>query len=369
VPSMRIDRITLLPELQFREDSRNQQGLANPERVQEYAEAMERGEDFPPVRVVEDGQTRWLVDGFHTLAAYTRLGKTMVPAEVIEGDLETAHREAWKANARRGAEYTPGDKRNKLLDLFRWQEWYEKPVRDVASLTGISYPFCSKVRQDAPPPEFVSWDTNSTDSASEEESDQEGTEEVPPKEQPKRKRGRPPGGTAAKKSRKRRQQAAPAANGSQESDGKTESGDEEALDTFTDAGTDALDRPIPPALAPVFASRKKFREARLLVRRLNAILTEVATSPGGAHLARDLSRRESQGRVYYRSRNLEDFDAALKFHEPYSALCPWCEQEHPGRTDRSCKACFGLGWVSCQLWKQAPAEYRAAAERSPHATP
>jgi hypothetical protein len=367
MPSMHIDRITLLPELQFREDSRNHPGLADPETVKEYAEAIEHGANFPPVKVVDGGDARWLYDGFHTLAAYVSLGKTTVPVEVVEGDLERAHRESWKANIAHGRRYSHGDKTNKLLDLFRWQEWYEKPVRDIASLTGISYPFCSKVRQDAPPPEFVSQDTNSTDSASEEESDQEGAEESPPKEQPKRKRGRPPGGTAAKKSRARRQQAAPTANGSQESDGKTESGDEEALDTSPDAGTDALGRPIPPTLSPVFASRKKFREARLLVRRLNAILTEVATSPGGAHLARDLSRRESQGRVYYRSRNLEDFDAALKFHEPHSALCPWCEQEHPGRTDRACKACFGLGWVSCQLWKQAPAEYKAAAERSHHA--
>jgi hypothetical protein len=135
----------------------------------------------------------------------------------------------------------------------------------------------------------------------------------------------------------------------------------DVADAAPEPALDALGRPVPPDLIPAFAARETFREARLLVRRLNVLITAMATSPGGAHLARDLSRREDQGRVYYRSRNLEDFDAALKFYEPHSALCPWCEFEHRGRTDRACKACFGLGWVPFQLWKQAPAEYRAAA--------
>jgi hypothetical protein len=334
VPSMRIDRITLLPELQFREDSRNHQGLANPERVQEYAEAMERGEDFPPVRVVEDGKNRWLVDGFHTLAAYARLGKTMVPAEVVEGDLETAHREAWKANARRGAEYTPGDKRNKLLDLFRWQEWYEKPVRDVASLTGISYPFCSKVRQNAPPPEFVSQDTNSTAPASEEESDQEGAEESPPKEQPNRKRGRPPGGTAAKKSRKRRQQAVPADNGHAESDAETvEEGSDDAseIPVQDEGGT-----PLPLRAVEAFS---RLPEWRAVCRTLDEAAREIGRlgkTPVGAHA--HWQSAQSQ---------LRSARKTLWAGRPAPA-CPYCRGEKD-----DCQACRGHGFVTASTYEQA----------------
>jgi hypothetical protein len=188
-------------------------------------------------------------------------------------------------------------------------------------------------------------------------------EKAAPEQHPAARNGREPGtrGAGPDKAPDSEPHDEPACHETPPGDGPAAAAPEPALD--------ALGRPVPPALAPAFAARETFREARLLVRRLNVLLTAIATSPGGAHLARDLSRREDQGRVYYRSRALEDFDAALKFHEPHSALCPWCEQEHSGRTDRACKACFGLGWVPFQLWKQAPAEYRAAAAAGANGRP
>ena len=33
--------------------------------VDEYAEAMGRGEHFPPIVVFNDGTTNWLADGYH----------------------------------------------------------------------------------------------------------------------------------------------------------------------------------------------------------------------------------------------------------------------------------------------------------------
>jgi hypothetical protein len=321
MPSMRIDRITLLPELQFREDSRNHQGLANPERVKEYAEAMERGEDFPPVRVVEDGKTRWLVDGFHTLAAYVRLGKTMVPVETIEGNLEVAHREAWKANSRRGAEYTPGDKRNKLLDLFRWQEWYDKPLREVAELTSISEHHCRNVRRDAPVPEFgfsATVTENQPLMRSEEESDEEATEESLPEEQPKRKRGRPPGGTAARESRERRQQATVSGNGPPAPAARKE------------RVLDQLGQEVPERLIPTFRDP--------VLEGIADVLEEQAAALKGADNWAYFVRRADF------ILKLEGIVENLRGAVPY-ALCPKCR-------GAGCKRCRNAGFLPRDLYEE-----------------
>lgn len=318
MPSMRIDRITLLPELQFREDSRNHQGLANPDRVKEYAEAMERGEDFPPVRIVEDGKTRWLVDGFHTLAAYVRLGKTMVPVETVDGDLESAHREAWKANARRGAEYTYGDKRNKLLDLFRWQEWYESPLEKVAELTGISVRRCSQVRTEAPQPEFLKFSKNQPLMRSEVESEVEAAEEAPPEEPPKRKRGRPPGGTAAKESRERRQETPDSGNSPPVPTAKKE------------RVVDQLGQEVPERLIPTFRDP--------VLEGIADVLEEQAAALKGADNWAYFVRRADF------ILKLEGIVENLRGAVPY-ALCPKCK-------GAGCKRCRNAGFLPRDLYEE-----------------
>jgi hypothetical protein len=338
MPSMHIDRITLLPELQFREDSRDHQGLANPDRVKEYAEAMERGDTFPPVRVVENGKTRWLVDGFHTLAAYARLGKTAVPVEVVEGDLEAAHREAWKANARRGAEYTLGDKRNKLLDLFRWQEWYEKPIQEVVEFTGISEKHCRQARKDAPDPVFRFSGTvpeNQPLMRSDDEPGPGGAEEVPPEEPAKRGRGRPPGGTAARKSRARRRQAASTDNGSQESDGQTVEGEEAEIASEVPV-QDEGGAPLPLRAVEAFS---QLPEWRAVCRTLDEAAREIGRlgkAPVGAHA--HWQSAQSQLRAARKT---------LWAGRPAHA-CPYCRGEKD-----DCQACRGHGFVTASTYEQA----------------
>lgn len=58
------------------------------EKVEEYAEAMESGAEFPPIKVWQkpDG-TYQVIDGVHRISAYRKLGKKYIEAEIIQ-DIE-----------------------------------------------------------------------------------------------------------------------------------------------------------------------------------------------------------------------------------------------------------------------------------------
>src|SRR5690625_1070490 len=55
------------PDLQMREAG------IDPHTVQDYAEAMEGGAEFPPITLYHDGKAYWPADGFHRIAAARRL--------------------------------------------------------------------------------------------------------------------------------------------------------------------------------------------------------------------------------------------------------------------------------------------------------
>ena len=64
--------------------------------VADYAEAMERGDEFPPVSVIYDGNDYWLYDGFHRVRAAEKRGEFQIRAEVEQGTREDA---VWKSLA------------------------------------------------------------------------------------------------------------------------------------------------------------------------------------------------------------------------------------------------------------------------------
>ncbi len=82
--------------------------------VQDYADAMERGDRFPAVTVFSDGAEYYLADGFHRVEALRRIGKRAVVAELREGDFRAALLYALKANSTHGLRRTNADKRHAL---------------------------------------------------------------------------------------------------------------------------------------------------------------------------------------------------------------------------------------------------------------
>ncbi|WP_297456193.1 helix-turn-helix domain-containing protein [Persephonella sp.] len=93
----------------------------NEEKVEEYAEAMENGAEFPPIKVWEklDG-TYQVIDGVHRISAYRKLGKEYIEAEIIQGiEDEVAFMEwAIRENLKHGLPLSREDKREDARRLY-----------------------------------------------------------------------------------------------------------------------------------------------------------------------------------------------------------------------------------------------------------
>lgn len=78
--------------------------------VQEYADAMQAGVEFPPVDVVHDGTAYWLVDGFHRFFAHKKLNRPQIRAKVATGLQAEAQWRSLSANKTHGLRRTNADK-------------------------------------------------------------------------------------------------------------------------------------------------------------------------------------------------------------------------------------------------------------------
>lgn len=118
----------------------------NLQTVEEYAEAMGRGDKFPPLICCFDGATYWLADGFHRRLAYQRANITIVQAELRQGTKRDAILHSAGANATHGLRRTNQDKRKSVLRLLGDAEWAKWSDREIAKRCGVSQPFVSDLR-------------------------------------------------------------------------------------------------------------------------------------------------------------------------------------------------------------------------------
>ncbi len=82
------------------------------EVMDEYAEQMRAGAEFPPVTVFFDGKDYWLADGFHRLGAHLRAfgDNTSIDADVIQGTQSDAQWYSLSVNKTHGLRRTNEDK-------------------------------------------------------------------------------------------------------------------------------------------------------------------------------------------------------------------------------------------------------------------
>lgn len=119
----------------------------NEETVSEYAEAMADPKTvFPPVIVYYDGKDYWLADGFHRVAAWARIGREEVPADVRQGDRRAAVLQSCAANAAHGLRRTNADKRRAVMTLLEDDEWSKWSSREIARRCGVSDMFVGKIK-------------------------------------------------------------------------------------------------------------------------------------------------------------------------------------------------------------------------------
>lgn len=284
--------------------------------VAELAEVLADGGTLPPVRVMYDGVTHHLVDGFHRLHAHRKAGLGEITATVEKGTQRDAILASCGVNSDHGLKRTNEDKRKAVLTLLEDAEWSKMTDREVAVACHVSQPFVLKLRH-----QLI---TLSTEEAS-------------------KRTGKDGKKYKAKKPKKANQEAGKPAEDPARlpgSDGKVSHGNsfdvdeieratehdkaEEATAAAVAAGLiDELGLPIPAKFAEQIATSAKISALRNQLAGIKRELNNLREMPGGEHLPQSLK--------------LDELDASLRFAR-YMTACPMCEAE-------GCHSCRQNGWL------------------------
>jgi hypothetical protein len=130
-----LDRLVRDPALQMRASLPD--GLTDAATVERYREAMQEGEEFPPLEVVSDGQSYWLFDGFQRAAAVELAGKGSAECLIFSGTYQDALLRAISANARHGLTRTISDCRRALMTLIDTPELLQKVLAQAKDQGGV----------------------------------------------------------------------------------------------------------------------------------------------------------------------------------------------------------------------------------------
>lgn len=115
--------------------------------VDDYAHAMEQGDQFPPLTVFFDGVHYYLADGYHRYHAAKKVGKVSAQCEVVNGTFREAQLYATGVNAKHGMRRSYADKRKAVMTLLEDFEWSQWNNSEIARRAGVSPPFVANLRQ------------------------------------------------------------------------------------------------------------------------------------------------------------------------------------------------------------------------------
>jgi hypothetical protein len=111
-------------------------------------EALRRCEELPPVLVVRDGETFYLVDGFHRVAATRqRVGIEDITVEIIDGTFDDALWSSWGANRNHGLRRTQEDKRRAIKAAIEHFLWSRESDRAIARHIGCDHKTVGQMRE------------------------------------------------------------------------------------------------------------------------------------------------------------------------------------------------------------------------------
>jgi len=128
-------------------DVQSRVGLNN-DFIDEYAEDLELGAEFPPVDVFYDGTYYFLTDGFHRYGAYKKVGKESITANIHQGTRRDAILFSVGVNAKHGIRRTNADKQKAVKKLLGDDEWVKMSDGEIAKHCAVSQPFVSKLRRE-----------------------------------------------------------------------------------------------------------------------------------------------------------------------------------------------------------------------------
>lgn len=118
----------------------------NDEIVEEYAESMKCGAQFPPVTVFFNSAEYYLADGFHRFFACKAAEIDSITADIHEGTKRDAILYSFGVNSTHGLRRTNSDKRKSVIGMLTDDVWSEWTNRDIAKHIGVSHTYVNKLR-------------------------------------------------------------------------------------------------------------------------------------------------------------------------------------------------------------------------------
>jgi DNA-binding transcriptional regulator YhcF (GntR family) len=118
----------------------------NQDQVNEYAQQMQDGDEFPPVTVFSDGSDNWLADGFHRYFAFRQNGKLEIPVKIQQGTVDDAYLCAITSATKRGLPFTKDDHRQIVIRMMQHPVWSTWSTRKMAESIGCSAMTISRVK-------------------------------------------------------------------------------------------------------------------------------------------------------------------------------------------------------------------------------
>lgn len=121
--------------LEMHKQTQSRQAI-NPKLIVEYVEAMKQENDFPPIEIVSDGTTAWVVDGWHRLLAAQQMKFDVVRANVTIGNMNDAVWAAASANRLHGQRRSNSDKARAVMLALDAKP--DSTIKEVSIHCGVS---------------------------------------------------------------------------------------------------------------------------------------------------------------------------------------------------------------------------------------
>ena len=131
-------------------DGGTQQRPLDDDVVKRYAALMKeidqtKGEKFPPVEIITDGENNFLVDGYHRVAAVRKNSKIYIEAFIVKGTRREAIFLSFSANKKNAFPRQPGTVKAIVEKILKDKEWAKMPQREIARYVGCTQKFVWKI--------------------------------------------------------------------------------------------------------------------------------------------------------------------------------------------------------------------------------
>jgi hypothetical protein len=116
------------------------------EAVEDYAQVLRDGGEFPPCVVVRSADKTYLVEGHQRFHSYRLVGRSALPCIIVIGTYREAVLRAAGANLRGTLPRTPADKRLSVLRVLQDEEGRNWPSTRIMAHCGVGAALVSAIR-------------------------------------------------------------------------------------------------------------------------------------------------------------------------------------------------------------------------------